>query len=407
MPWISKKAKAQIRARRKKKEKLSCCDGNTNNTNNNNGNNTTNTNNDNNNKNGNNNGDNHLKRKRNDNKTINNNDDNLHENWKTIHKTTVMTITIPSTLSSKEAKKIRKDARRKARKEQRDENLIKFVNEHGKEIIIIHNDDQHVEDDTTTNDDDNDNNNNNNHNNNNTTQYTQQPKKRKIQKSFPNINQLLAEAAQAKIEIEKQNKKQSYEDSIPTEIKDKYVALDCEMVGIGAEGRQSALARVSITDWYGQIVLDTFVQVPDRVTDFRTFVSGIRAKDIKMTNSNAMELHACRKKVGEILKNKILVGHSLKNDFAALMLGHPKHLIRDTARYKPFMRASGRNGGKLKPRKLRDLVKEHVGLIIQKDGEAHTSVEDAKATMELYKSVREQWEKEVEKMETLTSKKRR
>merc|ERR1712038_718900 len=125
------------------------------------------------------------------------------------------------------------------------------------------------------------------------------------------------------------------------------------MVGIGSGGKQSALARVSITDWYGQIILDTFVQVPDRVTDFRTFVSGVRAKDIKITNANSMELHACRKKVGDILKNKILVGHALKNDFAALMMGHPKHQIRDTARYKPFMRPSGRNGGKLRPRKLR------------------------------------------------------
>ena len=118
------------------------------------------------------------------------------------------------------------------------------------------------------------------------------------------------------------------------------------------------------------------------MTDFRTYVSGVRAKDIqKNKNSDAMELHACRKKVAEIINEKILVGHSLKNDFAALMLGHSKNLIRDTARYKPFMRASGRNGGKLRPRKLRDLVKENVGLrIIQKEGEVYTtSVEDAKA----------------------------
>jgi RNA exonuclease 4 len=61
------------------------------------------------------------------------------------------------------------------------------------------------------------------------------------------------------------------------------------------------------------------------------------------------------------------------------------------------MRASGRNGGKLRPRKLRDLVKEHLGLTIQKEGEAHTSVEDAQATLKLYKSARETWEKELEK----------
>jgi RNA exonuclease 4 len=112
-----------------------------------------------------------------------------------------------------------------------------------------------------------------------------------------------------------------------------------------------------------------------------------------------MELHKCRKTVAQLLKDKILVGHSLKNDFAALMLSHPKHSTRDTARYKPFMRASGRNGGKLRPRKLRDLVKEHLGLDIQKDGQEHTSIEDAQATMRLFKSVMKEWEK------SLTSKK--
>ena len=41
--------------------------------------------------------------------------------------------------------------------------------------------------------------------------------------------------------------------------------------------------------------------------------------------------------MGEILKSKICVGHSLKNDFSALMLDHPKSQIPDTAKYKPFM----------------------------------------------------------------------
>ena len=226
---------------------------------------------------------------------------------------------------------------------------------------------------------------------------------KKNKTSFPKINEILAQAEQLKRQKEEEEKRNSYQDSIPDEIKDQYLALDCEMVGIGIEGKQSALARVSITNWKGDIILDTFVQVPDRVTDFRTFVSGIRAKDIKMTNSKSMELHACRQKVGEIINNKILVGHSLRNDFQALMMNHPRHLIRDTARYKPLMRASGRSGGKMRPRKLRDLVKEHVGLIIQKDGEAHSSVDDAKATMELYKAVREEWEKEIEKAESKAS----
>jgi len=37
------------------------------------------------------------------------------------------------------------------------------------------------------------------------------------------------------------------------------VALDCEMVGVGFDGEQSALARVSIVDWNGFVLLDTYV----------------------------------------------------------------------------------------------------------------------------------------------------
>lgn len=43
-----------------------------------------------------------------------------------------------------------------------------------------------------------------------------------------------------------------------------------------------------------------------------------------------------QKEVAEIIRGKILVGHSLKNDLSVLFLSHPKKNIRDTARYKPF-----------------------------------------------------------------------
>lgn len=39
-----------------------------------------------------------------------------------------------------------------------------------------------------------------------------------------------------------------------------------------------------------------------------------------------------------LLKNRVVVGHGLSNDFEALMVSHPKGLIRDTALYEPLMR---------------------------------------------------------------------
>ena len=318
-------------------------------------------------------------------------DINTTKNWEVVQKDTVHTETIPATLSTKDARKMRKEARRKARKEGRDENMVKFVDEDGN-ALVINEDKKKEKNGKRTGDEEGE-----------ALENEPVPKKRKA-KHFPNINKLLAEAGEAKKVQDEKEKREAYDKSVSDEVKASYIALDCEMVGIGAQGKQSALARVSITGWNDELILDTFVQVPDRVTDFRTHVSGVRARDIRSTNESAMELHACRKKVGDILKNKILVGHSLKNDFAALMLDHPKSQIRDTAKYKPFMRASGRNGGKLRQRKLRDLVMENLGLTIQKEGEAHTSVEDAHATMELYKAVREKWEKDLQKKEATTLK---
>ena len=50
------------------------------------------------------------------------------------------------------------------------------------------------------------------------------------------------------------------------------VALDCEMVGCGEDGKRSVLARVSVVNEDGNVVLDTFVAPGERVVDYRTRV---------------------------------------------------------------------------------------------------------------------------------------
>lgn len=59
-----------------------------------------------------------------------------------------------------------------------------------------------------------------------------------------------------------------------------YIALDCEMVGVGPMGSESTLARVSVVNYFGAVLLDEFVQQKERVTDWRTQWSGVRAKDM-------------------------------------------------------------------------------------------------------------------------------
>lgn len=61
----------------------------------------------------------------------------------------------------------------------------------------------------------------------------------------------------------------------------KLLALDCEMVGIGSDGKDSALARVSIVNQFGKCVYDKYVTPGEEVTDYRTEFSGIRPHNLK------------------------------------------------------------------------------------------------------------------------------
>lgn len=178
---------------------------------------------------------------------------------------------------------------------------------------------------------------------------------------------------------------------INEEEKTKYVALDCEMVSVGGE---STLARVSIVNWYGRTLLNTFVQVEEVVTDYLTFVSGIRQADIE--SEDAMTFDDCRMTVLEIFSGKVVIGHALKNDFRALNITHPWYLTRDTAKFEPFMKPSREDESILLPRKLKALAELKLGMHIQLCGQEHDSIEDATAAMELYKKARRKWENAVE-----------
>jgi len=52
------------------------------------------------------------------------------------------------------------------------------------------------------------------------------------------------------------------------------------MVGVGIDGKESSLARVSIVDYDGAVVLDEFVEQRERVVDYRTQWSGVRPGDL-------------------------------------------------------------------------------------------------------------------------------
>jgi hypothetical protein len=101
-------------------------------------------------------------------------------------------------------------------------------------------------------------------------------------------------------------------------------------------------------------------------------------------------------RVAALLAGRLLVGHALRNDLKALLLSHPRRLIRDTATYVPLMRAAPHVGGPTaaarrgRSAKLKDLAAAHLGLTIQ-SGE-HSPVEDARAALLLYQRYAKEWE---------------
>ena len=163
------------------------------------------------------------------------------------------------------------------------------------------------------------------------------------------------------------------------------LALDCEMVGVGPKN-VSVLARVSIVDTDGNCIFDSFVKIQERVTDYRTELSGIRREDLQ--SKDALPFGEVRLKVCRILNGCILVGHGLRNDLKILNLSKYAYSIRDTTEYIPFMKQWW--DGTYRPRRLRDIFWDNFGLVIQ-SGE-HSSVEDAAAAMSLYNFVKEEWE---------------
>lgn len=60
----------------------------------------------------------------------------------------------------------------------------------------------------------------------------------------------------------------------------KCVAIDCEFVGVGDDGKDDMVARVSLVNYDGHCIYDKFVKPKEDVVDYRTSVSGVRSEDL-------------------------------------------------------------------------------------------------------------------------------
>ncbi|XP_060570866.1 interferon-stimulated 20 kDa exonuclease-like 2 [Ruditapes philippinarum] len=162
----------------------------------------------------------------------------------------------------------------------------------------------------------------------------------------------------------------------------KYVSLDCEFVGI--MGDISALGRCSIIDYDENVICDIYAWPEQKITTYRTRYSGITKKDMK----RAIPLESALSQISNIIKDKIVVGHGIHNDFRVLGFGHPHHMTRDTQKCKLLIdKVKQEKGGAVS---LKNMAKKLLDKEIQKN--THCSVIDATVTMQLFKLVRVEWE---------------
>mmetsp|Transcript_33846 Transcript_33846/g.79107 ORF Transcript_33846/g.79107 Transcript_33846/m.79107 type:complete len:355 (-) Transcript_33846:54-1118(-) len=177
--------------------------------------------------------------------------------------------------------------------------------------------------------------------------------------------------------------------ALPTDgVADTVVALDCEMVGTGSGGKESSLARVSIVDHEGRVLIDRFVKPDKPVVDYRTDITGITKETLQ--KPGVLSEASARRKSKELLDGKIVVGHSVHFDFEALHLTHPHHLIRDTSLYRPLRpdKAESRMPS------LKKLCSYWLNESIRDQGN-HDSVEDARMALRLYRLKSRLWEKQL------------
>ncbi|TFK55937.1 hypothetical protein OE88DRAFT_1621054 [Heliocybe sulcata] len=152
------------------------------------------------------------------------------------------------------------------------------------------------------------------------------------------------------------------------------VALDCEMIYTTGGMR---VARVSVVDGSGAEVFDQLVRMDDgvHVIDYNTRFSGITPEEHAKA---VLTLSSIRQSLDAFISSEtILVGHALENDLKTLRMIH--HRVVDTVALFPHP------AGAPYRRALRDIVKEHLGQVIQAGGAAvgHSSVEDSIATLDL------------------------
>ncbi|EJU01192.1 hypothetical protein DACRYDRAFT_53439, partial [Dacryopinax primogenitus] len=154
---------------------------------------------------------------------------------------------------------------------------------------------------------------------------------------------------------------------------------------IGPGGTVPMLARATIVDFRGQMLLDTYVQPTAPITNYRTYTTGITAE--LLYNESALPFDRVQATIGEIVRDRFIIGYTLWWDFSILGIRHPAKDTRDVGLYLPFRAALGQPNNVLGlPTLVWHFMRRRIAMRV------HDSAENARAALDLYRSNAQQWE---------------
>lgn len=174
--------------------------------------------------------------------------------------------------------------------------------------------------------------------------------------------------------------------SVAEQRRKKVIALDCEMVML--IDKSQALAQCSIVNYYGRTLFNEYIKPEEDLIDYRAWYRRLKKRNV----TSVIPFQEAVSKIKDIVAGKIIIGHGLEHDFAALHFSHPHLDLRDTSTYVPIRVLADINPN-YKP-SLKNLSLILLGRKIQQS--CHCSLEDSQANLEVYKFVEIRWEWEIE-----------
>ncbi|KAF8758410.1 Biotin and thiamine Synthesis associated domain [Rhizoctonia solani] len=188
---------------------------------------------------------------------------------------------------------------------------------------------------------------------------------------------------------------------------ERYRGLSCLAVGAGAGGSINMLARVTIIDYRGNEILDTYVQP---TSHYRTAQTKITEYHLSGANPHALPFDVVQTKVTDHIAGCIVVGYTLWNDLSILGLRHPAIDTRDIGLYLPFRDDLHQPSPPKLPTLVWKFMQRHIQcssidsvskrtisdtIFIAYQYNFAVQAENARACMDLFRCIEREWERYV------------